>query len=48
MNLISICFSRIVGAPKFLESKEESMACVLRRDGVTDSGKLSAKVVNRE
>ncbi|MEJ2075591.1 MAG: hypothetical protein P8X79_19250 [Reinekea sp.] len=32
----------IVGAPigslKFLGSKEESMACALRRYGVTDSG----------
>jgi hypothetical protein len=41
-SLISICFSKIAGAPigslKFLGSKEESMACVLRRYGVTDSG----------
>jgi hypothetical protein len=40
--LISICFSKIVGAPigspQFLGSKEESMACALRRYGVTDSG----------
>ncbi|MEJ2075795.1 MAG: hypothetical protein P8X79_20300 [Reinekea sp.] len=45
--MISICFSKIVGAPigslklgslKFLGSKEESMACALRRYGVTDSG----------
>jgi hypothetical protein len=41
-SLISICFSKIAGAPigslKFLGSKEESMACSLRRYGVTDSG----------
>jgi hypothetical protein len=41
-RLVSICFSKIAGAPigslKFLGSKEESMACALRRDGVTDSG----------
>jgi hypothetical protein len=41
-SLISICFSKIAGTPigslKFLGSKEESMACVLRRDGITDSG----------
>jgi hypothetical protein len=41
-SLISICFSKIAGAPigslKFLGSKEESMACALRRYGVTDSG----------
>ncbi|MEJ2063738.1 MAG: hypothetical protein P8X74_10760 [Reinekea sp.] len=41
-SLISICFSKIAGAPigspQFLASKEESMACALRRDGVTDSG----------
>ncbi|MEJ2063471.1 MAG: hypothetical protein P8X74_09405 [Reinekea sp.] len=40
--MISICFSKIAGAPigslKFLGSKEESMACALRRYGVTDSG----------
>ncbi|MEJ2065739.1 MAG: hypothetical protein P8X74_21095 [Reinekea sp.] len=40
--MISICFSKIAGAPigspQFLGSKEESMACVLRRYGVTDSG----------
>jgi hypothetical protein len=38
MSLISICFSKIAGSPQFLESKEESMACTLRRYGVTDSG----------
>jgi hypothetical protein len=42
-RLISICFSKIAGAPigspQFLASKEESMACALRRYGVTDSGK---------
>ncbi|MEJ2064089.1 MAG: hypothetical protein P8X74_12570, partial [Reinekea sp.] len=27
-----------IGSSKFLGSKEESMACVLRRYGVTDSG----------
>ncbi|MEJ2046301.1 MAG: hypothetical protein P8X74_23885 [Reinekea sp.] len=27
-----------IGSPQFLGSKEESMACVLRRYGVTDSG----------
>jgi hypothetical protein len=41
-SLISICFSKIAGAPigslKFLGSKEESMACTLCRFGVTDSG----------
>jgi hypothetical protein len=41
-SLISICFSKIAGAPigslKFLGSKEESMACALRRFEVTDSG----------
>jgi hypothetical protein len=41
-SLISICFSKIAGAPidslKFLGSKEESMACALHRYGVTDSG----------
>jgi hypothetical protein len=41
-SLISICFSKIAGAPigspQFLASKEESMACALRRYGVTDSG----------
>jgi hypothetical protein len=41
-SLISICFSKIAGAPlgspQFLGSKEESMACAQRRDGVTDSG----------
>jgi hypothetical protein len=41
-SLISICFSKIAGAPigspQFLGSKEESMACALRRYGVTDSG----------
>ncbi|MEJ2046298.1 MAG: hypothetical protein P8X89_23825 [Reinekea sp.] len=40
--MISICFSKIAGAPigspQFLGSKEESMACALRRYGVTDSG----------
>jgi hypothetical protein len=41
-SLISICFSKIAGAPvgslKFLGNKEESMACGLRRYEVTDSG----------
>jgi hypothetical protein len=41
-SLISICFSKIAGAPigssQFLGSKEKSMACALRRDGATDSG----------
>jgi hypothetical protein len=41
-SLISICFSKIVGSPQFLGSKEESMACALRRYGVTDSGKYPA------
>ncbi|MEJ2075603.1 MAG: hypothetical protein P8X79_19310, partial [Reinekea sp.] len=27
-----------IGSPQFLGSKEESMACSLRRYGVTDSG----------
>ncbi|MEJ2062216.1 MAG: hypothetical protein P8X74_02885 [Reinekea sp.] len=40
--MISICFSKIagapVGSPQFWGSKEESMACALRRYGVTDSG----------
>ncbi|MEJ2043492.1 MAG: hypothetical protein P8X89_09475 [Reinekea sp.] len=40
--MISIYFSRIegasIGSPQFLGSKEESMACALRRCGVTDSG----------
>ncbi|MEJ2063468.1 MAG: hypothetical protein P8X74_09390 [Reinekea sp.] len=40
--MISICFSKIAGAPigspQFLGSKEESMACALRRYEVTDSG----------
>jgi hypothetical protein len=43
-SLISICFSKIAGAPigspQFLGSKEESMACSLRRYGVTDSGSI--------
>jgi hypothetical protein len=46
-SLISICFSKIAGAPigslKFLGSKEESMACALRRYGVTDSGPVLRK-----
>jgi hypothetical protein len=41
-SLISICFSKIAGAPigspQFLASKEESMACALRHYEVTDSG----------
>jgi hypothetical protein len=45
-SLISICFSKIAGAPigslKFLGSKEESMACALCRFGVTDSGLKSS------
>jgi hypothetical protein len=44
-SLISICFSKIAGAPigspQFLGSKEESMACALRRSGVTDSGTVN-------
>ncbi|MEJ2044517.1 MAG: hypothetical protein P8X89_14715 [Reinekea sp.] len=44
-------FSKIAGAPigslKFLGSKEESMACVLRRYGVTDSGKTHIKMIRR-
>ncbi|MEJ2062436.1 MAG: hypothetical protein P8X74_04010 [Reinekea sp.] len=44
---ISICFSKIAGAPigspQFLGSKEESMACALRRYGVTDSGDSSLR-----
>ncbi|MEJ2043594.1 MAG: hypothetical protein P8X89_10005 [Reinekea sp.] len=40
-------FFKIAGAPidspQFLESKEESMACALRRYGVTDSGYSTAK-----
>ncbi|MEJ2071864.1 MAG: hypothetical protein P8X79_00150 [Reinekea sp.] len=36
------CFSKIAGSPigslRFLRSKEKSMACALRRDGVMDSG----------
>ncbi|MEJ2074244.1 MAG: hypothetical protein P8X79_12380 [Reinekea sp.] len=47
-SLISICFSKIAGAPigslKFLGSKEESMACAQRRYGVTDSGSKKTKV----
>jgi hypothetical protein len=39
---MSICFSKIAGAPigspQFWESKEESMACALRRYGVANSG----------
>jgi hypothetical protein len=41
-SLISVCFSKIAGAPigllKFLGGKEESMACALRRYEVMDSG----------
>jgi hypothetical protein len=41
-SLISICFSKIAGAPigspQLLGSKKESMACAQRRYGVTDSG----------
>jgi hypothetical protein len=48
-SLISICFAKIAGAPiglpQFLGSKEESMACALRRYGVTDSGICFAKIV---
>ncbi|MEJ2042875.1 MAG: hypothetical protein P8X74_01465 [Reinekea sp.] len=36
--MISICFSKVAGSPQFLGSKEESMACALRRYGVTNSG----------
>ncbi|MEJ2074782.1 MAG: hypothetical protein P8X79_15115 [Reinekea sp.] len=40
--MVNFCFSKIAGAPigslKFLGSKEESMACSLRRYGVMDSG----------
>jgi hypothetical protein len=43
-SLISICFSKIAGAPigspQFLGSKEKSMACALRRYRVTDSGSI--------
>jgi hypothetical protein len=49
-SLISICFSKIAGAPigspQFLGSKEESMACALRRYGVTDSGDSKAVVAD--
>ncbi|MEJ2074238.1 MAG: hypothetical protein P8X79_12350 [Reinekea sp.] len=31
-------FCTPIGSPRFLGSKEESMACALRRNGVTDSG----------
>jgi hypothetical protein len=48
-SLISICFSKIAGAPigslKFLGSKEESMACALRRYEVTDSGSSEEGIV---
>jgi hypothetical protein len=48
-SLISICFSKIAGAPigslKFLGSKEESMACALRRYEVTDSGNILPVIV---
>ncbi|MEJ2065378.1 MAG: hypothetical protein P8X74_19205 [Reinekea sp.] len=30
-----------IGSLKFLGSKEESMACALRRSGVTDSGTVN-------
>jgi hypothetical protein len=50
-SLISICFSKIAGAPigsaQFLGSKEESMACALRRYGVTDSGKHKKRALMR-
>ncbi|MEJ2062632.1 MAG: hypothetical protein P8X74_05060 [Reinekea sp.] len=40
--MIPICFSKIAGAPigspRFLGSKEESMACALRHYRVTASG----------
>ncbi|MEJ2066062.1 MAG: hypothetical protein P8X74_22755, partial [Reinekea sp.] len=37
-----------IGSPQFLGSKEKSMACALRRYGVTDSGitKLIVKYRN--
>ncbi|MEJ2072072.1 MAG: hypothetical protein P8X79_01235 [Reinekea sp.] len=44
-------FFKIAGAPigslKFFGSKEESMACALRRYGVTDSGNTKA-VLSRQ
>ncbi|MEJ2063193.1 MAG: hypothetical protein P8X74_07960 [Reinekea sp.] len=47
--MISICFSKIAGAPigspQFLGNKEESMACALRRYGVTDSGQRQSTVL---
>jgi hypothetical protein len=46
-SLISICFSKITGSPQFLGSKEESMACALRRYGVTDSGNVNPGVIRR-
>jgi hypothetical protein len=50
-SLISLCFSKIAGAPigspRFLGSKEKSMACALRRYGVTDSGKTHIKMTRR-
>jgi hypothetical protein len=42
-SLIFICFSKIaggIGSLTFWGSKEESMACALRRDGVMDSGNI--------
>jgi hypothetical protein len=50
-SLISICFSKIAGAPigspQFWGSKEESMACALRRYGVTDSGYTPAQKLHQ-
>jgi hypothetical protein len=49
-SLISIRFSKIAGAPigspQFLGSKEESMACALRRFEVTDSGSIQPSLLN--
>ncbi|MEJ2074689.1 MAG: hypothetical protein P8X79_14645 [Reinekea sp.] len=49
--MISICFSKIAGAPigsLKLGSKEESMACALRRYEVTDSGSIKLFLIKRE
>ncbi|MEJ2062946.1 MAG: hypothetical protein P8X74_06680 [Reinekea sp.] len=37
------CRCAPIGSSQFLGSKEESMACALRRYGVTDSGSLDAE-----
>ncbi|MEJ2042467.1 MAG: hypothetical protein P8X74_00445 [Reinekea sp.] len=46
--MIPICFSKIPGTPigslKFPGSKKESMACALRRYGITDSGLSSQRL----